>query len=463
LKKGIYWVLLILVLILILLIVVSAIMFLSTDKILPNVCINEIEVSDLTKEEAVQKLEKSYNYRIQETLLALVCDNKIWNLKNTDIDLIYDFNEAVDEAYSIGRKGNIINRYIDSITARFVENNIILKFSYNEEKLINIINDIADEVNRNSVDATIEIKSGKIVITDDIVGLTLQKDKAIEMVKRSIEENDNSNIELPVEVKEPEVKRTDLENIKDKLGEYTTKFNAANTSRTFNISLATKTVSGLIIKPGEIFSLNKIIGSKLEEKGYKMAKVIINNEYVDGIGGGLCQISTTLYNAALLSNLKIVERRNHSIPSDYVALGRDATLSGDYIDMKFENNSKYPIYIYGEVKGNRLTFSIFGKNENPNKSIEIRTSVVRRIEPDIKIIEDDTLPAGTEIIEKDARTGYVVKSYRVILENGKEVFVEPLYTDTYRVSDEVKRIGTKPKDVDYVEEEDLSLEESIAS
>lgn len=462
-KKGIYWVLLILVLILILLVVVSAIIFLSTDKILPNVRINEIEVSELTKKEAMQKLEESYNYKIQDTLLTLVCDNKIWDLKNKNIDLIYDFDEAIDEAYGIGRKGNIIKRYIDSITARFIENNIILKFSYDEEKLINIINDIADEVNRNSEDAVVDIKSGEIVITDDIVGLTLQKDKAIEMVKRCIEENENSKIELPVEIKEPEVKRTDLENITDKLGEYTTRFNAANTSRTFNISLATKTVSGLIVKPGEIFSLNEIIGSKLEEKGYKMAKVIINNEYVDGIGGGLCQISTTLYNAALLSNLKIVERRNHSIPSDYVALGRDATLSGDYIDMKFENNNNYPIYVHGEVIGNRLTFSIFGKNENPNKSIEIRTSIIRRIEPEIKIIEDDTLPVGTEVIEKDARTGYVVKSYRVILENGKEVFVEPLYTDTYRVSDEVKRIGTMPEDVDYVEEKDLSIEESIVS
>lgn len=460
--KGLCWTLLFLILILILLIIVSAIMFLSTDKILPNVYINEIEVSNLTKEEAMQKLEESYGCSTQDTLLALIYDYKIWNLKNSDIDIVYNYIEAIDEAYNIGKRGNIINRYIDSLTTRFTKNNIYLKISYNEEKLMNIVDDIANEIDREPVDATIEIKSGEIVLTDDILGLTLQRDKTVEIIKKRIEDYDKSNIELPIEIKEPAVKKAEFENIKDKLGEYTTRFNASNISRTFNISLAAKTVTGIIIKPGEIFSLNKIIGSELEKKGYKMAKVIINNEYVEGIGGGLCQISTTLYNAALLSNLKIVERKNHSIPSDYVGLGRDATLSGDYIDMKFENNSNYPVYIYGEVKGNRLTFSIFGKNENPSRNVEIRTSVVRRIEPEIKIIEDDTLPVGTEVIEKEARTGYVVKSYRAILENGKEVFVEPLYTDTYRVSDEVKRIGTKPEDIDYTEE-GLNREESIES
>ena len=188
-----------------------------------------------------------------------------------------------------------------------------------------------------------------------------------------------------------------------------------------------------------------------------MAKVIINNEYVDGIGGGLCQISTTLYNAALLSNMKIVERKNHSLPSEYVGLGRDATISGDYIDMKFENNTATPIYIHGEVKGNRVTFSIYGKKENPNRTVEIRTNVIKKIEPQVKIIHDETLPFGQEVIEKKAIAGYVVKSYRVVLENGKEVFIEPLYTDTYKVSDEVKRVGTKTVDT-LGEEDDLSTE-----
>ncbi|MPM52845.1 hypothetical protein SDC9_99609 [bioreactor metagenome] len=131
-------------------------------------------------------------------------------------------------------------------------------------------------------------------------------------------------------------------------------------------------------------------------------------------------------------------------------MGRDATISGDYIDLKFMNNSKYPIYIYGEVKGNQVKFSIYGKNENQGKQIKIKTEVLKKIEPKIKIIEDNSLPVGKKVVEKKAKPGYVVRSYRVLVENGKEILVEPLFTDTYRVSDGVTRVGTKP--VQIIEE-----------
>lgn len=456
-KRGFRWALIFLASVLTFLIIISGVIFLSTNKILPNTYVNEIDVSDLTKDEAILKLKESYGENIQDAHLTLVCEDKVWDLKYSDINFAYSFDEAVDEAYRIGRTGNIFKRYFDSINARLVINEIPLNFSYNEENIIKTIDAIAEKINRSPIDATIRLKSGKFVVTSDIPGLKLQNNNAVEIIKKKIENYDISKIELPIEIIESEIKKSDLENITEKLGEYTTRFDATNTSRTYNIALATKSVTDVLIKPGEIFSLNKIIGPRLAEKGYKIAKVIINNEYVDGIGGGLCQVSTTLYNAALLSNMKIIERKNHSMPSDYVALGRDATISGDYIDMKFENNSNHPIYIYGEVKGNKVMFSIYGKKENPNRSIEIRTSVLKKIEPQIKVIHDDTLPVGTEIIEKKARAGYVVKSYRVVLENGKEVFVEPLYTDTYRVSDGVKRIGIKPVDI-VQDAEDLSLE-----
>ena len=108
------------------------------------------------------------------------------------------------------------------------------------------------------------------------------------------------------------------------------------------------------------------------------------------------------------------------------------------------NNTPYPLYIYGEVKGNQVKFSIYGKNENRGREIKIKTEVLKKIEPKIKIIEDRNLPIGTKIVEKKPIPGYVVRSYRVIVENGKEVLVEPLFTDTYRASDGVTRVGTKP-------------------
>jgi vancomycin resistance protein YoaR len=144
--------------------------------------------------------------------------------------------------------------------------------------------------------------------------------------------------------------------------------------------------------------------------------------------------------------MKIVERKNHSLPSSYIPLGRDATISENYIDFKFENTTKYPVYLYGEVKGSWVKFSIYGRNENPERTVKIRTELIKQTPPQINIIEDPTLPEGTEVEEKKAYTGYVVKSYRAIVENGKEVFVEELPLSTYRVVNGVKRIGTMKVD-----------------
>ena len=458
-NKGFRWVLIAIAIIFVIVIILTGFLLLSSDKILSNVYINGISVSGLTKNEALLMLKESYGEVLQNSYLTLIFEDVKWKLDYSDIDYSYDFDAAINTAYEIGRTGNIVNRYFSSIKSKFFVNELVLSFSYNENSVLQKINDIAKDINRVPIDATIRLKSGKFVITPETVGLKLNSDTAFDLIKSRIEDSDISLVELPIEKIPPDIKKSDLENITEKLGEYTTKFDASNKNRTYNIALATASVTDVLVNPEEVFSLNKIIGSRLEEKGYKMAKVIINNEYVDGIGGGLCQISTTLYNAALLSNMKIVERKNHSLPSEYVGLGRDATISGDYIDMKFENNTDSPIYIHGDVKGNKVTFSIYGKKENPKRTIEIRTSVVKKIEPQVKIIMDETLPVGTEVIEKKAIAGYVVKSYRVVKENGKEVFVEPLYTDSYRVSDEVKRIGTKPIDILQEEDETINLKD----
>lgn len=454
-KKGFRWTIILLASVLLVLIVISGIIFLSGKKIAPNIYIGGMDVGKHTKEEAIKKLKENYYENIKGTYIPLTYGDKVWELKYADINFLFYFEEAVDEAYDIGRTGNIIKRYFDSLNIRIGKVDIPIKSHYERENILKALDGIAKEVNKEAIDATIRLKTEGFVLKAEKQGAKLDNNKAAEIIEKRIENYDISKVELPVDIIEAEIKKSDLEKITEKLGEYSTKFNAANTSRSYNIKLATKSVTDVLIKPGQVFSLNKTIGPRLAKYGYKTAKVIINNEYVDGIGGGICQVSTTLYNTALLSNLKIVERKNHSMPSDYVSLGRDATISWDYIDMKFENNSEYPLYIYGEVIGNQVKFSIYGKKEHPNRSVKIKTVVVKKIEPKMKIINDKSLPLGTEIIEKKPKTGYVVKSYRVIMENGKEVFVEPLFTDTYRVSDGVKRIGTKV--VELVEESFLEV------
>jgi vancomycin resistance protein YoaR len=425
----------------------SAVLFLSGEKIAPNVSIDGYDVGRMTLAEAMNELKNAFDNNLNQAYMTLKHGEKTWQLNYKDIDYSYDYDRALAEAYSLTRQGSLFNRYIDSILIRMNKKDITIGFSYDKEKVAQFIKNISKEIDSEPIDATIRLVSGKFQITDEKPGSRLDQEKAVNMISAAIDSKSIANVELPVEVIDAEITRADLSNITDKLGEYSTSFNASNESRSYNIKLATKSVTDVLVRPGETFSLNKTIGPRLAKYGYRTAKVIINNEYVDGIGGGICQVSSTLYNAALLANLKIVERKNHSLPSSYIAMGRDATISGDYIDFKFMNNTPYPLYIYGEVKSNQVRFSIYGKNENKGRQIKIKTEILKKIEPKIKIIEDSSLPVGTKIVEKKAIPGYVVRSYRVIVENGKEVLVEPLYTDTYRASDGVTRVGTKPVNV----------------
>lgn len=425
----------------------AGIFMIRGEKIQPNAYINNIDIGKLTKEEALAKIKGILEPSIENVYMSLKVGEKIWKLNYSDFDYTYDYMNAIEEAYHIGRGSSFFCNVKDAIATRVNGKNISMSFSYDTNHINTFLSTIAKEVNQKAIDATIKMKEKVFVITDEKLGKELDQKKSFDLIIECIKEGKISLINLPLENTEPEIKRSDLAVIRDKLGEYTTRFNVNDGDRSYNILLATKSVTNVLVKPGQIFSLNKTIGPRLEGFGFKTAKVIINNELVPGIGGGVCQVSSTLYNAALLSDLKIIERRNHSLPSSYISLGRDATISGDYIDLKFQNITKYPIYIYGELKGGAVTFSIYGKNDNPGKAVKIVTEVISKKQPQMKIIEDNTMMKGVEVIEKKAQTGYVVKSYRVVYENGKEVKKEVLYTDTYRSSNGIKRIGTmKPID-----------------
>ncbi len=412
------------------------------EKIHSNITISGINVGGLTPSQAESVLKEKMEPAIDDSAIALKFREKVWRLKYRDIAFNYEYEDAVTKAYDIGHKGNFFKRVADVVTTQLGREDIKLNFSYDSEYIRNKLVDIFKEVGQEAKDATIVLEEQGFVITDEAEGRKLDVNQSFDLIKAQVEKVAFEDVELVVDTVQPEIKRSDLENIKDKLGEYSTKFNAADVDRTHNIKIATSSASHILVRPGEVFSVDKIVGPRLAKYGYKEAKVIINNELVPGIGGGVCQVSSTLYNAALLSNMKIVERRSHSLTLSYIPMGRDATISEGYIDLKFQNTTPYPIYIYGEVKGSWVKFSIYGRNETPGRTVKIRTELVKTTPPQIKIIEDPTLPEGTEVEEKKAYSGYVVKSYRTVMENGKEISVEELPLSTYRVVNGVKRVGT---------------------
>jgi vancomycin resistance protein YoaR len=411
--------------------------------IVEQVSINGIDVGGLSKEDAKAKLISSLSSIEKDSLISLKYNSSTWKIKYSSIGFSYKYDEAVEKAFAIEPKDEISDQARVSETSQPDKTDISLDFTYSKESISKILDDIAKQIDKSPIDAVVKLQSGKFTISDEKEGRALDKKKALDLITQHIEKNSSETIILPVEIKKPLAKKSDLLNIKDKLGEFSTSFSVSDKDRVNNINLAAGKVSGSMLLPGQIFSFNKTVGPRVEENGFKEAHVILNNQLVSGVGGGICQVSTTLYNAVLLSNLKIVERRNHSLPSAYVALGRDATISGNYIDLKFQNNSKYPIYIQTQVKGGQIKITIYGRNTTPKRTVKISTEVLSKTNPTTKTLKDSSLKAGTVVEEIKAYPGYIVKSYRSVYENGKKISTEVLSVDKYPLVNGVKRIGTK--------------------
>ena len=433
----------VIIFLLIAIIIAAAVALLSGEEIRDNISINGTNVAGLSRQEAESMLNNMYNEKIENSFVSLKFGGKEWNIKYRDLGYSYNIAETVDKAYKVGHTGDFLIQITETIQSRIKAQNFELESTYNDAPIKNLVSQISKEIDQEVVEATIKYVGSGFQITDEKIGRSLNQDNAISMISERLNVVEVSVLDLPVDIVEPIVKKSDLAVIQDKLGEYSTKFNAADVDRSSNIKVATNSTNSVLVRPGEVYSVNEILGPRLAKFGYKDAKVIINNELVPGIGGGVCQVSSTLYNAVLLSNLKIIERQNHSLTLSYVGLGRDATISGDYIDFKFMNNTDYPIYIYGEVKGSWVKFIVFGKTEHPGRTVKINTETLKTINPTITIIQDPTLPIGTEIVEKKSHVGYVVKTQRVVYDNGKEILRENLGTSNYRVVNGVTRVGTK--------------------
>jgi vancomycin resistance protein YoaR len=236
----------------------------------------------------------------------------------------------------------------------------------------------------------------------------------------------------------------DLKQIDGELGGFHTYFSGTGRSRGRNIALAASHINGTLLAPGEIFSYNKTVGPRSADAGFEDAPVIVHGELVPGVGGGVCQVSSTLYNAVLLSDLKIVRRSHHAFPVHYLPAGRDATVVDGAIDLQFQNSTPAPIYIAASSRGGRLSFRIFGKR-TPGRDVSIELANHTTQPADTETIRDPSLPAGRRVVKSKGHRGHRVTVYRVVRENGKVVRRELISRDHYRPFPTVVLVGTKSR------------------
>ena len=271
-------------------------------------------------------------------------------------------------------------------------------------------------------------------------------DISMEEAKKLLEENKEEYV-IPLKITKPDITTDEIgsEGFPDLLGTYKTYYNSSNKDRTTNLRLASNKIDGTVLMPGETFSYNKVVGERTIAAGYKEAPIYAGGKVVDGIGGGICQVSSTLYNAVIFANLDIVSRTNHRFVPSYVTAGRDATVVYGSIDFKFKNTRKYPIKIESSVSSGVAKVSIYGMKEEKEYDVKIETKITGSIPTKTVYEEDSTLAAGKEKVVQKGHKGTYSEAYKVVYYNGKVVSRTLLSKDKYSAMETIIKKGTKNK------------------
>lgn len=460
-------------------IVITFLIFTLLNHINPNIIsgvyINNINVSGLSKKEALEKVENEINSQIPKEI-TLIHDKYKTTISTEDLSINYHIEAAVNLATQIGKDGNIFKNNLKTIKCLFSKEYVNLEFSFNEDFLKKDLEDASSKLPDKIIQSSSYIENNNIIITKGRTGCVIDIEKTAETIKNkirntnikntpitlityeqepniididaiyreihkfpvdayyvknpyriypsengldfaiSIEEaknllnEDKDEYIIPLKITTPNITTSMLgtEAFPDLLSEFSTNYATSNRDRTTNLILAANKINGLVLMPSETFSYNKIVGERTISAGYKEAPIYVEGRVENGIGGGICQIATTLYNAALYANLEIIERSNHQFVPSYANASRDATVVYGAIDFKFKNNRDYPIKITCSVANGIANFKIYGLKTNNDYEV---------------VINSRTTGITSNAIYSEA--------YKTLKQNGNVVSTELLSKDTY--------------------------------
>ncbi|GAB6168012.1 VanW family protein [Clostridium carnis] len=410
----------------------------------PKVNVYGVEVGGLTKDEIVKTLNEKLPTLIMDKKLDIsVGDHKL-ELKYSDINPTYNVEEISEEAIKYGKDLSLFEK--NSLIKKSVNHSIEAKISYNEEKLKAFEETVKQIVNVNPQNAKISISSGNITVTPDVIGYKINEEELHKKIVENINGDPGHAVQLTFDLQESpaKIKASDLQKINGKISGYSSNYRDGGDGRVTNMRIAAETVNGTVLMPGEEFSYNALIGDTTPDKGYQKANTYVGNKIVPDYGGGICQVSTTLYRAIMRANIRSTERLNHSLTVSYSEPGLDATVAYGVVDYKFVNTYDFPIYIQGYVSGGTVGFSIYGnQHAMGGKTYELVNEVHEKYNPQVEYIDDPNMEQGTEKIEVNGMPGYKASSYQITYENGVEVNRELVATDVYLTTNTVKRRGTK--------------------
>jgi len=388
--------------------------------------------------------EMKMNLENEEVVLYLPDKEMELRFSLAEMGILLDKEKMIEEIVTLSSNLN----YREKIRMYRSSKTLPGLFKISKSKYNSLISDLKER-NHSAQNAEVWAEDGTLKFKPHEYGRNLNIDHLDTRILEKLYYWPSYPIAMPLDesLESPEItisKILDM-GIKDEITTAATSFNQTDQNRAHNIALAAKSIDNIVLAPGDLFSFNQIVGHASLDQGYKDAPIIVNEQIVMGAGGGICQVSSTLYNAVLLAGLKIEERYNHGLPVGYLPPGLDATISYDYLDLKFRNDSLSHFLIHMQVLDNELKAILFG-DPSQKQEVKIINQNLNTIAPPVHYRQVEDRPLSYKSLIQEGKSGYTVETIRIFYEKGEEVSREHLGKDYYAPRPEIYAVGTQPED-----------------
>ena len=406
----------------------------------PGVTVDGTDLGGMTMDEAQALISDRQAQTAQAFSLVVAAGEKRWRITSEQVPMTFNAQTMLERAWTVGRTGTLEQRY--RAIADAAQNGVHFEtgFSYDRTAVDELAGIIAASLDYDAKDASLsafDVNQKTFTFSRESDGYRVNREKLVADILDALDAHAYDRV-IVVEGSriKPEVTLSQLDGHFGRISSFSTK-TTKDKDRNTNIALSAEALNGKVVMPGETLSFNGCTGQRTGAKGYREAGAIAGGVLVDDTGGGVCQTSSTLFNAAVRAGMKIVERSAHSWPATYVNKGEDATVNWPSLDFVFRNDGKYPVFVVAWFEKQTVTVEFYGQLPEDGVTIDLDSEVIRTIKPsdDILYTYDESLPKGTRQAGRKKRTGYVVDTYKVYKDStGAELSREKLWTTTYRAT-----------------------------
>lgn len=416
------------------------------DTILDNIYIGEIPVGGMNGQEA-EKAVEDYVEDLKKTEFQLHVNKRSIKATAGQLGLTWDNMGVIEEALAVGKSGNLITRYKDKKDLEHEPKKLDIAFQTDEALIRQFLEKNEAKVNQKAEDGGLVRENGAFTITGGEEGIEVNVTESVKKIADFIADEwkmgKSADIELVADFVQPRGSREELARVNDVLATFSTDYSASSAGRAMNVENGCRKINGTVMYPGDEFSVYEVVSPFDDANGYALAPSFENSTVVETYGGGICQVSTTLYNAVIRAELEVTERYEHSMVVSYVEPSMDAAIAGTVKDLKFVNNTDAPIYIEGITNGGVISFTLYGEEtRQPGREVIFESEIVSETSAPTQIQGSASYNVGYVSVQESTHAGKVAKLWKVIKVDGKEQSREEFNNSTYIASPRIITVGT---------------------